>query len=105
MSLILRAHSGVKGLEFEITDSENQTRETKKGWMVKGGKKEPSTRSLYRLKGIMNADPLSESLERGSMDGKGGKGNHPSILNQFQAELNLVDKEIREKMLRFIHIL
>jgi hypothetical protein len=51
--------------------------------MVKGGKKEPSTRSLYRLKGIKNADPLSESLGRGSMDGKGGKGNHPSISKKY----------------------
>ena len=52
---------------------------SEKGWMVKGGKKEPSTRSLYELKGIKNANPLSEFLERGSMDGKGGKWNHPSI--------------------------
>ena len=54
--------------------------------MVKGGKKEPSTRSLYRLEGIKNADPLSESLGRGSMDGKGGKGNHPSISKKCRAK-------------------
>jgi len=66
-------------LEIEIVNSTNRTLETKKGWMVKGGKKEPSTQSLYRLKGIKSADPLSEPLGRGSMDGKGGKGNHPSI--------------------------
>jgi hypothetical protein len=71
------------GFEFETTESGNQTLETKKGWMVKGGKKEPSTRSLYRLKGIKNADPLSESPGRGSMDGKGGKGNHPSISKKY----------------------
>jgi hypothetical protein len=65
--------------------------------MVKGGKKEPSTRSLYRLKGIKNADPLSESLGRGSMDGKGGKGNHPSILKKLQVKLSLVGKKIRKK--------
>gem|GEM_PF-6203300 len=41
--------------------------------------------------------PLSESLERGSMDGKGGKGNHPSILKKLQAELSLVGKKIGKK--------
>jgi len=51
----------------------------KKGWMVKGGKKEPSTRSLYRLKGIKNAEPPLRISGKGSMDGKGGKRNHPSI--------------------------
>jgi len=52
--------------------------------MVKGGKKEPSTHSLYRLRGIKNMTPLSESPERGSMDGKGGKGNHPSISKNYK---------------------
>jgi hypothetical protein len=65
--------------KFEIIRGGSQALKIRKGWMVKGGKKEPSTRSLYRLRGIKNVTPLSESPERGSMDGKGGKRNHPSI--------------------------
>jgi hypothetical protein len=35
-------------------------------------------RSLYKLKVMKNAAPFLESLERGAMDGKGGKGK-PSM--------------------------
>ena len=65
--------------------------------MVKGGKKEPSTHSLYRLRGIKNADPFSESLGRG-VDGWQRREEKPSIdLKKLQAELNLVSKKIRKK--------
>lgn len=44
--------------------------------MVKGGNHPP----LCKLKGIMNATPIQKTLNRGSLDGKGGKNNHPLIL-------------------------
>ncbi|MGZ3647995.1 MAG: hypothetical protein ACXU9G_03070, partial [Syntrophales bacterium] len=50
----------------------------KKGWMVKGGKKEPSTRSLYRLKGIKNADPPLRISGKG-VDGWQRREGKPSI--------------------------
>ena len=65
--------------------------------MVKGGKKEPSTHSLYRLKGIKNADPFSESLGKG-VDGWQRREDKPSIdLKNLEAELSLIRKEIRKK--------
>ena len=71
--------------------------ETKKGWMVKGGKKEPSTRSLYILKGIKNADPPLRISGKG-VDGWQRREGKPSIdLKKLQAELSLVGKEIRKK--------
>jgi hypothetical protein len=66
------------GLEFEIADGRNQSLETKKGWMVKGGKKEPSTRSLYKLKGIKNADPPFRISGEG-VDGWQRREGKPSI--------------------------
>jgi len=61
-----------------MTDSGNQALETKKGWMVKGGKKEPSTRSLYKLKGIKNADPPLRISGKG-VDGWQRREGKPSI--------------------------
>jgi hypothetical protein len=46
--------------------------------MVKGGKKEPSTRSLYRLKGIKNADPPLRISGKG-VDGWQRREGKPSI--------------------------
>ena len=65
--------------------------------MVKGGKKEPSTRSLYELKGIKNANPLSESLEGGRWMAKEGSGTIHRSKNKLQAELSLVSKKVRKK--------
>jgi hypothetical protein len=71
--------------------------ETKKGWMVKGGKKEPSTRSLYILKGIKNADPPLRISGKG-VDGWQRREGKPSIdLKKLQAELSLVGKKVRKK--------
>ncbi len=68
----------------------------KKGWMVKGGKKEPSTRSLYRLKGIKNADPLSESLGRGRWMAKEGRDTiHRS--QRIHVWLSLISKKVGKK--------
>jgi hypothetical protein len=65
--------------------------------MVKGGKKEPSTRSLYRLKGIKNADPPLRISGKG-VDGWQRREGKPSIdLKNLQAELRLVHKKIRKK--------
>ena len=80
-----------------MTDSGNQALETKKGWMVKGGKKEPSTRSLYKLKGIKNADPPLRISGKG-VDGWQRREGKPSIdLKKLQVELSLVGKKIRKK--------
>ena len=65
--------------------------------MVKGGKKEPSTRSLYRLKGIKNADPPLRISGKG-VDGWQRREGKPSIdLKKSQAELSLVSKKVRKK--------
>jgi hypothetical protein len=65
--------------------------------MVKGGNHPP----LCKLKGIMNATPIQKTLNRGSLDGKGGKNNHPLILTleRFTSltELIFVGKKIRKK--------
>ena len=46
--------------------------------MVKGGKKEPSTRSLYRLKGIKNAVSSQNLWKEGRWMGK-ERREHASI--------------------------
>lgn len=65
--------------------------------VVKGGKKEPSTRSLYILKGIKNADAPLRISGKG-VDGWQRRDGKPSIdLKKLQVELSHVGKKIRKK--------
>jgi len=59
--------------KFEIIQRGNQAVKIRNGWMVKGGKKEPSTHSLYRLRGIKNMSPSQNPRKGGRWMAKEGR--------------------------------